>query len=88
LFGRGLLLAILPQLRIAVRKRASKVVDFKPMITPFFDSLEVELRNPQSTISGQFDPANDPDMTGGFSAAVEHSAQANAAAAAAECSCR
>ena len=51
-FGRTLLLLLLPMLREAVRKRSAKVLDIKPMMKQFFDELEIELANPRSDVCG------------------------------------
>jgi histone acetyltransferase len=87
LFGRQLLLGVLPQLREAVFKRAVKTTgELRPLIKPFFDALDDELRNPRSTICGPFDAAqlaDDDEVAAGFAAALEQVATSKAAAAAA-----
>jgi N-acetylglutamate synthase-like GNAT family acetyltransferase len=87
LFGRQLLLGVLPQLREAVFKRAVKTTgELRPLIKPFFDALDEELRNPRSTICGPFDVAqlaDDDEVAAGFAAALDQVASTKAAAAAA-----
>jgi hypothetical protein len=51
-FGRTMLLLLLPMLKEAVRKRAAKTPDIKPLMKPFFDEVEIELNNPRSEICG------------------------------------